>query len=153
MFVSINFYFLQDEFLCSSLSFFEDKALIQCINKCHFGVVKIVSVSLPMFTWKKVPKKSMYKREYPSCSQQHEFSSNSCKDSIFLLNQRRPCLFKTTYAPKTVDVHTFSEKLKDVTEKTNIRQIWLMLIKINILFCLYKLQNGMFYTFEALCFI
>jgi len=30
--------------------------------------------------------------------------------------------FRTTYAPKFVDVHTFSKKLKDVTEKTNIRQ-------------------------------
>jgi len=31
-------------------------------------------------------------------------------------------LSKTTYVPKFVDVHTFSEKLKDVTEKTNIRR-------------------------------
>ncbi|NLI35183.1 MAG: DUF3872 domain-containing protein [Bacteroidales bacterium] len=29
-------------------------------------------------------------------------------------------LSKTTYGPKKVDVHTFSEKLKDVTEKTHI---------------------------------
>jgi hypothetical protein len=33
-----------------------------------------------------------------------------------------PYLPKTTYAPKFVDVHTFSEKHKDVTAKTNIRQ-------------------------------
>jgi hypothetical protein len=29
---------------------------------------------------------------------------------------------ETTYGPKFVDVHTLSEKLKDVTGKTNIRQ-------------------------------
>ena len=28
----------------------------------------------------------------------------------------------TTYVPKFVDVHKFSKKLKDVTEKTNIRR-------------------------------
>jgi len=68
MFVSINFYFLQDEFLCSSLSFFEDKVSIPRIKKCYLSMVKIVLVSLPIFTWKNVPKKRMYKKEYPSCS-------------------------------------------------------------------------------------
>ena len=62
MFVSINIYFRSYEFLYSSLSFFEDKALIQCINKCHFGVVKIVSVLLPMFTWKTFRKNVCIKR-------------------------------------------------------------------------------------------
>jgi len=56
MFVSINFYFHQDEFLCSSLSFFENKASILFIKKCHFGVVKIVSVSSQIFISENVPK-------------------------------------------------------------------------------------------------
>ena len=47
-------------------------------------------------------------------------------DTIILINQCRPYLSKTTYAPKFVDVHMFSEKLKDVTEKTNIRQLGLI---------------------------
>ena len=49
MFISINIYFRPYEFLCSSLSFWENGASIVCINKCHFGVVKKVSVSSPIF--------------------------------------------------------------------------------------------------------
>ena len=37
-------------------------------------------------------------------------------------------LFKTTYAPKNIFVHTFSKKHKDVIEKTNIRHLRLTLV-------------------------
>ena len=50
MFISINFWFRPYEFLCSSLSFFEGKGSIQSINKYHFQMVKIVSVSPSIFT-------------------------------------------------------------------------------------------------------
>ena len=52
MFILTNFYFRQDEFLCSSLSFLENKVSIPRIKKCLFGMVKIVSVLLPTFTYK-----------------------------------------------------------------------------------------------------
>ncbi len=44
----------------------------------------------------------------------------------------RPYHFQTTYGPKVVDVHTFSKKLKDVTEKTNIRQFQGSPIKLEV---------------------
>jgi len=47
---------------------------------------------------------------------------SSQQDTITSTNQYRTYLPKTTYGPKFVDVHMFSEKLKDVTEKTNIRR-------------------------------
>jgi len=47
---------------------------------------------------------------------------NSQWNTIISINRYRTYLPKTTYGPKFVDVHMFSEKLKDVTEKTNIRQ-------------------------------
>jgi len=50
MFILTNFYFRPYEFLCSSLSFFENKASIPRIKKCYLRMVKIVSVSLPLFT-------------------------------------------------------------------------------------------------------
>ena len=50
MFLVTNFYFRHYEFLCSSLSFFENAALIVYIMNYHFGMVKIVSVLLSMFT-------------------------------------------------------------------------------------------------------
>ena len=50
MFLVTNFYFRPYEFLCSSLSFFENKAWVPHILKCHFGMVKIVSVLFSMFT-------------------------------------------------------------------------------------------------------
>ncbi len=52
MFLVTNFYFRHYEFLCSSLSFFESVASIPRIERRHLGMVKIVSVSLPMFTCK-----------------------------------------------------------------------------------------------------
>ena len=50
MFMLTNFYFRQDEFLCSSLSFFENKVSIPRIKKYYLRMVKIVSVSLSLFT-------------------------------------------------------------------------------------------------------
>ena len=44
--------------------------------------------------------------------------------NVFILN----LVLKTTYAPKNIFVHTFSEKLKDVTEKTNIRQFQFIIV-------------------------
>ncbi len=76
-------------------------------------MVKKVSVSLPMFTYK-------------GCSYQLSSSSSNWKETIISTNLCLLYLSKTTYAPKFVDVHMFSEKLKDVTEKTNIRQFGLI---------------------------
>ncbi len=56
MFLVTNIYFLPYEFLCSSLSFFEYEASILSINKYHFGMVKIISVSFSMFISKYVLK-------------------------------------------------------------------------------------------------
>jgi hypothetical protein len=78
MFILTNIYFRPYEFLCSSLSFFENTGS----NLCSRSAI------------------SVWIKKY----------------------QCRPYLPKTTYGPKFVDVHMFSEKLKDVTEKTNIRQ-------------------------------
>ena len=50
MFVSINIYFRPYEFLFLSLSFFENAVSIACIKNYLFGMVKIVSVLLSMFT-------------------------------------------------------------------------------------------------------
>ena len=51
-----------------------------------------------------------------------ERANNSVRPFFFGIYQEGSLPSKTTYAPKTVDVHTFSKELKDVTEKTNIRQ-------------------------------
>jgi len=50
MFILTNIYFRPYELLCSSLSFFETTGSIFYIKECHFGMVKIVLVSLPLFT-------------------------------------------------------------------------------------------------------
>lgn len=50
MFILTNFYFRPYEFLCSSLSFLENKVSIPRIKKYLSGMVKIVSVLLSMFT-------------------------------------------------------------------------------------------------------
>jgi hypothetical protein len=77
------------------------------VSEAYFGVVKIVLVSLFLFTYK-------------GCSYQRNSSSNSWKGTIISTNQCRPYLSKTTYVPKNIFVHMFSKKLKDVTGKTNI---------------------------------
>jgi len=64
MFILTNIYFRPYESLCSSLSFFESAALILCINKCHFDVVKIVSVSFSIFTAQNVLKNEL---KIPPC--------------------------------------------------------------------------------------
>ena len=58
MFLVTNFYFRHYEFLCSSLSFFENAASFVVHMKCHFNVVKIVSESLPLFILKSSLKNS-----------------------------------------------------------------------------------------------
>ena len=90
MFLVTNFYFRHYEFLCSSLSFFENAASIVCIMNYLCGMVKIVSVSLLMFTSENVLKNDFeiiayrsaryyvngvctmqkYRNEPPSCSRQ-----------------------------------------------------------------------------------
>ncbi len=59
MFVSINFWFRPYEFLCSSLSFFENKGSILYIKECHSGMVKIVSASHSIFISEKRSEKRL----------------------------------------------------------------------------------------------
>jgi len=75
MFVCINFYFRPYDFLCSPLSFFENPSSISCINKCHFGVVKIVSVSPPIFTSQNIQKSSI---NITTLDQRHFASMKMC---------------------------------------------------------------------------
>ena len=58
--------FLEDKFLCSSLSFFENEASISRIKKYHFGMVKIVSVLLQMFTSENGVGKMIFVRQLSS---------------------------------------------------------------------------------------
>ena len=60
MFVSINFWFRPYEFLCLSLSFFEDISSILYIEEYLFDMVKIVSVSHPIFTFQNVLRNSIH---------------------------------------------------------------------------------------------
>ena len=66
MFILTNFYVRQDEFLCSSLSFFENKVSILHIKKYLFGMVKIVSVLPPMFTSENGVGKMIFARQLSS---------------------------------------------------------------------------------------
>jgi len=66
MFILTNFYFRQDEFLCSSLSFFGNTASIPCIKKYSFGLVKIVLVLLPLFTSENGVEKNIFARQLSS---------------------------------------------------------------------------------------
>ena len=66
MFVSINIYFRPYEFLFLSLSIFGNIGSILYIKKHHFSMVKIVSVSLPIFTSENVPKNDFEITSYQS---------------------------------------------------------------------------------------
>jgi len=66
MFILTNFYFRPYEFLCSPLSFFENKASIPRIKKCLSGMVKIVSVLLPIFTSENGVEKKIFARQLSS---------------------------------------------------------------------------------------
>jgi hypothetical protein len=69
MFLVTNFYFRPYEFLRSSLSFLGNTASIPRIEKCHLGMVKIVSVLLSMFTSENEVEKRILARQLsvPPC--------------------------------------------------------------------------------------
>jgi hypothetical protein len=100
MFLVTNFYFRNYEFLCSSLSFFENKASILHIEKSYLGMVKIVSVLLPMFTSENEVGKIILARQLssPLCiaHYQYPFERNHnaliiCKKTCFSCPILLPC--------------------------------------------------------------
>ena len=100
MFILTNFYFRPYEFLCSSLSFFENKVSIPRIKKCYLGVVKIVSLLLPTFTSENVVGKRILARQLsvPLCiaHYQHPFERNHntlilCEKTCFSCPILVPC--------------------------------------------------------------
>jgi len=100
MFILTNFYFRPYEFLCSSLSFFENKVSIPRIKKYLFGMVKIVSVLLSMFTFENEVGKRILacQLSVPPCiaHYQHPFERNHntlilCEKTCFSCPILVPC--------------------------------------------------------------
>ena len=96
MFVSINFQFRPYEFLCSSISFFENIGSILYIKECHLGQDKKVSVSPSIFTFENVPKNDF---EIMSCQSVQSCVNGVCisqkTNQVFEINNSCTRIFKS----------------------------------------------------------
>jgi len=108
MFILTNFYVRQDEFLYSSLSFFENKASIPCIKEYLFDVVKIVLVLFSMFTSENGVEKMIFARQLSSTPYIAHYQYSFVRNHNALILCEKICFTGPFLAPYTCIILIYS---------------------------------------------
>jgi len=108
MFILTNFYVRQDEFLCSSLSFFENKVSIPRIKKYLSDMVKIVSVLLPIFTSENGVGKMIFARQLSSAPYIAHYQYSFVRNHNALILCEKICFTGPFLAPDTCIILIYS---------------------------------------------